>query len=123
LAAELEKPDVTVIDGGRSHEPVSRLDALEHHIEDEGADPETGEIETVEAEEVGQAEAEPIDEPADEAPAETEPATEARNRLMALIEGARTKAALSRADEEIQKHYAALPEPVQQELDAALIAK
>lgn len=126
LAAELAKPDVTVIDGGRSDESVSRLDALEHHIEDEGeerANPETGDIETVAAEEVDQAEAEPIDEPADEEPAETDPATEARGRLMALIEGARTKASLTKADEEIQKHYAALPEAVQQELDAALSAK
>jgi recombination protein RecT len=33
-----ERPEVTVIEGGLSDEPVSRLDALEHHIDSEEAD-------------------------------------------------------------------------------------
>lgn len=99
-----------VIEGGVSDEPTSRLDQLEHRIEDEQADEETGEIEEVEGEVV-------------EAEAQNEPAyAKVVAKIQKLIDKANEPDDITAADAEYQKHAAALPEDVASDLDGKLAA-
>lgn len=52
-----------------------------------------------------------------------EPFAEQRKRLVGLIQNAETRDELEYADKEVAKHYASFPDPVQSELDTAIIKK
>ena len=138
LAHRDERPDLQVIDGDGGDEPKSRLDALEHHIEDgeqmddepEG-DPETGEVEQVEGE-VVEPEIEPGNEATDDpfetdeqpAAADEESPSDAKLReLREKIEAAKTPADLKKVDAEWVKAAGAYDDPTQKDVNAALTAK
>lgn len=62
-------------------------------------------------------------EPASADPYAGEPFAEQRKRLVGLIQNAETRDELEYADKEVAKHYASFPDPVQSELDTAIIKK
>lgn len=95
----------------RPSDNVSRLDQLEHRIEDEQADEETGEIEEVEGEVVDAGE--PASEPA---------YAKTVAKIEKLIEKAKSADDIAAADDEYQKHAAAMPDDVASELDGKLAA-
>ena len=102
-------PEITVIDGGRSDEPVSRLDALEQHI---GEDEEP-EAEEVDAEVVGDEEAQAGD---------ADPAQQFLTDLRSEIAAADTVAAMNAASADWDKNRVAYDDETVAEIDGRVTA-
>jgi recombination protein RecT len=92
------KADFTVIEGGAGEEPVSRLDALEHHLEEEG-----------EGETFGEEVAEESDEPS--------PTDAKLDNIRASIAAAKNAKGIAAVDGEWVKARAAYDDDVAAEID------
>lgn len=104
LAHTETRPELAVIDGGAA-QPVSRLDQLEHHIEETASD-DDGEY----------AEAEEVVEDAD-------PAAEKLANVRASIAAAKNAKGLQAVDGDWIKHRATYPDDVAAEIDGLIAAR
>lgn len=104
LAHTETRPELAVIDGGAA-EPVSRLDQLEHHIEETAPD-DDGEY----------AEAEEVVEDAD-------PAAEKLANVRASIAAAKNAKGLTAVDADWIKHRATYPDDKAEEIDGLIAAR
>ena len=113
MATTIEHQPVTLRAVDEPAENVSRLDALEHRIEEEEAD-ETVETENAEEAEIEEVEAEVV---------EPEPAyAKTVRKIERMIDKAKEPDDITAADAEFQKHAAALPDDVASDLDGKLAA-
>lgn len=96
-----DRPDFQVIEGGAKEEPASRLDALEHHIDE---DSQGEQADDVEAEVVSAA-------------------TAKAEELKGMVDAAEDAGSIDAADQEFVKHRAALDDEAAEAIETALAKK